>query len=675
MAANPLRDLRYAHLPQPRGDEGRRAFLAEREAGIGVQVAAPGGQCRGEVLIHVMSGSRSPLQAPYPVLMLRLAALLAVLMLLARPLAAQEIRYDTTLVPTGEDNLDPKLRDASQLIGLAEAAPVDPYGLIARAEADPRRLEEVLRAEGWWAPRIEVTIAGEPAGAPGLADRITGRAEVPVEIRVDPGPRYTFGRIAVRPATEAEAAAVARLPEPSGIRPGEPARTDAVLDAEAKLKDEMLRAGHPLAAIADREVIVDHDAQRMDVTWTLAPGPLADFARPTVEGDTRVNTALIERVAAARLEGEPYSPQRLERARRAVQALGAFDAVRARAADRLDEAGRLPTTFSVTDRRRNAAGVSLAYETSYGASARTYYERRNLFGNAETLRVEAEISRLGEGGIADANYRLGANLRRPGLFDGRTSLVADTYLTRERLEAYDRDAFVASLLLERSFGDHWLLRAGPTFETGRIGLPGDTLTPYTLLGLVTAARYDNTNSLLDPTRGWRIDVGATPYADLAEGGGFVRALGTARTYLDLTGDAGSVLALRASVGSVMGATNNVPLDKRFYAGGGGSVRGYTYQSIGPRNAANQPTGGLSLVEGSVELRQRISGPIGIVAFLDAGSVTEREAPSVQDIRYGAGLGFRYATAIGPLRLDVGVPLNPQPGDASYAIYVGLGQAF
>ncbi|MGG5821693.1 autotransporter assembly complex protein TamA [Falsiroseomonas sp. HW251] len=602
-------------------------------------------------------------------------AILALLLLLACPVAAQELDYATTLVPTGEGGLDTKLRDASQLIALARDAPVDANGLVARAEADPRRLEEVLRSEGWWAPRITVTIAGEPAGTPGLAERLAGRAPVPVEIRVDPGPRYTLRRIAVRPATEADAAALARLPEPAGLRPGEPARADAVLDAEAALKDDLLRAGHPLAAVADREVVVDHDAQRMDVIWTLAPGPRADFARPTVEGDTQVNRALIERVAAARLEGQPYSPQRLERARRDVQALGAFDAVRARAADRLDEAGRLPTTFSVTDRPRNAAGINLAYETSFGASARTYYERRNLFGNAETLRLEAEISRIGEGGIATANYRVGANLRRPGLFDGQTAVVADTYVTRERLEAYDRDAFVVSLIFERRLGERWLLRAGPIFETGRIGLTEDTLSPYTLAGLVTAARYDNTNSLLDPTRGWRLDLAATPYADLADGGGFVRMQGTARTYLDITGGGGSVVALRGSVGSVVGDTANIPLDKRFYAGGGGSVRGYTYQSIGPRNAANQPTGGLSLVEASFELRQRISGPIGLVGFLDAGSVTNREAPSLQDMRYGAGLGFRYATAIGPLRLDVGVPLNPQPGDASYAFYVGLGQAF
>jgi translocation and assembly module TamA len=603
-----------------------------------------------------------------------LALLIAIL--LAPPATAQELRYATTIAPTGESGLDEKLAEASQLTRLAEDAPVDAAGLVARAEAEPRRLEEVLRSEGWWAPRVEIRIAGEPAATPGLAERIGTPAEpVPVEVRVIPGPRYVLRRIETRPATPADAPALAALGPPPGLERGEPARADPVLDAEGAMRDRLRQQGHPLAAIADREVIVDHEAQAMDVVWTIAPGPQARFARPAVAGETQVNRALIERAAAARLEGEPYSPQRLERARRDVMALGAFDAVRARAADRLDAAGRLPTTFTVTDRPRNAAGVNLAYETEFGVSARAYYERRNVFGNAETLRIDGDISRLGEGGMENANYRLGATFRRPGLFDGRTTLIAETFVIRERLDAYDRDAFVASLLFEHPLGERWTLRGGPIFETGQIGRTTDDLDPFTLFGLVVQARYDGTDSLLDPRRGWRLDLAATPYAELAEGGYFVRALGTARTYLDVLGNGGSVVALRGSVGSLLGDGNAVPLDKRFYSGGGGSVRGYTFQSIGPRTASGQPAGGLSLVEGSVELRQRVSGPFGVVAFLDAGSVAERETPDFRELQFGAGLGIRYATAIGPLRVDVGVPLSRQSGDSAYAFYVGLGQAF
>jgi translocation and assembly module TamA len=193
--------------------------------------------------------------------------------------------------------------------------------------------------------------------------------------------------------------------------------------------------------------------------------------------------------------------------------------------------------------------------------------------------------------------------------------------------------------------------------------------------MVMGARYDSTRSLLDPRSGIRLDMTVTPFAELAEGGGFVRAIGVARTYFDLAGEGGTVLALRAALGSLIGADGAVPLDKRFYAGGGGSVRGYGYQTIGPRDAQGRPDGGSSLVEGSIELRQRVSGNFGLVAFLDAGTVAESGTPDFSDVRFGAGLGLRYATAIGPLRLDVGLPLSRRQGDEGYGIYVGLGQAF
>lgn len=609
---------------------------------------------------------------------LLLAAFFAAVLM--QPAAAQDpqpLPYVVTIAPTGEAPLDTALAAASRLQRLATEAPTDAEGLLARARAEPRTLEEVLNSEGYWGSQVEVRIAGETPDTPGLAERLASRAPgpVPVEVRVIPGTRYTLRRIATRPSTPAEASAVEALGPPPGLSPGDPARAGPVLDAEAALLTRLREAGHPLAAVADREVLVDHEAQAMDVTWTLSPGPRANFAVPEIAGETAVNRALIARITG-RLAGEPYTPARLDRTRRELQALGAFDLVRVRAAARVDEAGRLPVTVTLSDRPRNAAGFNLAYETNFGPSGRVYYERRNVFGNAERLRIEAEVSRLGTGeGTAELNYRLGASFRRPGLFAGRTTLITQVEGLRERLDAYDRDAFVASVLLEHPLGDRWTVQGGPIFETGRIGRD-DNLAPFTLLGVVTGVRYDSTESLLDPRSGLRANLSVTPYAALDGGTSFTRGLTTLRTYFDLTGDGGTVLALRGAVGSLLGAERDeVPLDKRFYAGGGGSVRGYGYQRIGPRDARNRPLGGASLVEGSVELRQRLRGNFGMAAFVDAGSVGATSTPSVSDVRLGAGLGLRYATAIGPLRLDVAIPLDRQPGDSAYGLYVGLGQAF
>ncbi|MGG5890372.1 autotransporter assembly complex protein TamA [Falsiroseomonas sp. HC035] len=584
--------------------------------------------------------------------------------------------YTTTIVPTGTEALDGPLTEASRLRRLAGEALVDAFGLVSRALGEAPLLDEVLRAEGYWAGQIAVRIAGEPADTPGLAQRLAATVspgtEVPVEVRVTAGPRYSYRRITLRPNTAEGAEAVRALGDPPGIAVGDPARAGPVLDAETALLGRLRIAGFPLASVVDREVLVNHEMQAMDVTWTLAPGPAARFAQPEIAGDTAVSQRLLARITN-RLAGEPYAPEALERTRRELLRLSVFDSVRARAGDRLDEASQLPVTFTVSDRPRNALGATVAYETNYGPSTSLYYERRNLFGNAELLRLELVASRLGAD-TDEANLRLGANLRRPGLIDGRTTLVLDVATVRERLDAYDRDAVTTSALLERPFGERWVLQAGPTFETGQIGRDGN-FDPFTLAGFVMGARFDTTNASLDPRSGYRASLIVVPYADIAEGGGFVRTVGTLRSYFDLTGGGGTVLALRGSVGSLVGADRSVPLDKRFYAGGGGSVRGYAYQSIGPRDAQGRPNGGSSLVEGSIELRQRITGNIGMVAFLDAGSVGQTETPSLDEVRYGAGLGVRYATAIGPLRLDVALPLQKQDGDDGYGLYVGLGQAF
>lgn len=598
--------------------------------------------------------------------------------LLALPVGAQEaagptvLPHRVTLVETGDEALDFALADTSRLVRLATEAPVDAFGLIARAEEEPALLRQVLQSEGFWAGQAVVRIAGAAPGTPGLAERLAGGGEVAVEITVTPGPRYRLRDIALRPDGLDSAAPVAALGAAPGLSPESPARAAAVLDAEAALLERLRRAGHPLAAVAERQVVVDHDARAMDVTWTLAPGPFASFARPSVTGETRVNPALTARIAG-RLEGQPFDPVALERTRRALLALGVFDLVRARAGQRLDEAGHLPVTFAVTDRPRNAAGVSLAFETNFGPSGRVFYERRNLFGNAELLRLEAEATRIGLG-TDEANARISANLRRPGLFDGTTSLVTDVTGLRERLKAYDRDAVVATAILERPFADGWVLQAGPVLDIGRVGRDGD-LIPARLAGLVMGARFDSTDSVLDPTRGLRGQATVIPYAALDDNGGFVRAIGTLRFYLDVSGNGGSVVALRGTLGSIIGTDRVIPLDKRFYSGGGGSVRGVDFQSIGPRDSAGRPEGGTSLAEASVELRQRITGPFGVVAFLDIGTVGQRQVPDSAEMRMGAGLGLRYATGIGPLRIDVGLPLQPRSGDAPYGLYVGLGQSF
>ncbi|MCA3279901.1 MAG: outer membrane protein assembly factor [Roseomonas sp.] len=605
--------------------------------------------------------------------------LLCTFLFWSNPLAAQEppaIPYRVEITPDDDRALVSAIEAVSQLIRLAETAPTDGYGLLARARADLPRLTEALRAEGFWGGAARIKIAGEDVNQRGAAPPEADPANpLPVAIMLTPGPRYRIGQILLRADPDAQDVLLEQAAAELRIAEGDPARPADILGAEEALLRELRRAGHPLASVVAREAVVDHDTKTMDITWRIAPGPLADFARPSVAGTTRTNPALLERLAARRLEGQPYSPERLERARRAMMGLGVFGFVRAEEGQALDPSGRLPVHFQVQERPRYVVGGRFGFETNYGLTASGYWEDRNIFGGAERLRLEGEIARIGETGIENATYRAFATLRTPEFLGRDLQSTSQIGAVRERLRAYDRDAALASFILEHRLSDTMAVAAGPNYEEGRIGRDGD-MGAFRLFGLTGIFRYDTTTNPLDPRQGQRFTFNATPYYSAMDANSFTRILAIGTSYFDIMGNGDSVLALRAALGSAPGADRDeITLDKRFYAGGGGSVRGYTYQSIGPRDAANRPLGGASLVETSLEWRQRISRSWGMAAFLDAGSVGEEAKPDFNRLRAGTGLGIRYLTAIGPLRFDVGVPLDRQKDDPSFAIYIGFGQAF
>jgi translocation and assembly module TamA len=604
---------------------------------------------------------------------------LCAFLVLSNPLPAQEppaIPYRVEITPDNDRALVSAIEAVSQLIKLAETAPTDGYGLLARARADLPRLAEALRAEGFWGGAARIEIAGEDVNRRGAAPPEADPANpLPVALILTPGPRYSIGQILLRAEPAEQDALLEQAASELRLAEGDPARPADILAAEEALLRELRRAGYPLASVMAREAVVDHDTKTMDITWRIAPGPLADFARPSVAGTTRTNPALLERLAARRLEGQPYSPERLERARRAMMGLGVFSFVRAQEGAALDPTGRLPLHFQVRERPRHAVGGRFGYETNYGLTASGYWEDRNILGGAERLRLEGEIARIGETGIENATYRAFATLRTPEFLGRDLQGTSQIGAVRERLRAYDRDAALASFTLEHRLSDTMAIAGGPNYEEGRIGRDGD-MEAFRLFGLSGIFRYDNTTSPLDPRQGQRLTFSATPFYSAMDANSFTRILAIGTSYFDILGNGDSVLALRAALGSAPGADRDeITLDKRFYAGGGGSVRGYTYQSIGPRDAANRPLGGASLVEGSVEWRQRLSQNWGMAAFLDAGSVGEEAKPDFSRLRAGTGLGIRYLTAIGPLRFDVGVPLDRQKDDPSFAIYIGFGQAF
>ncbi|MBE9604926.1 BamA/TamA family outer membrane protein [Acetobacteraceae bacterium H6797] len=593
------------------------------------------------------------------------------------------VNYEPSIADTGDAALQAALQKTSTLFLLRTRARTTALGLIARAQRDTQGMLAALRSEGYYDGTLTITIAGEAPEAPGLADRLQARPAdgppIPVVITANKGEPYRVESVTLVPrgeGAEAELASVqGRVTLP---KPGDQARAQPILDAASAAVEALKNSGHPFAAMTGQDAEIDPATKRLTARLFITPGPFARYGVPVVSGNTQVKPALTSAITRD-LAGQPAAPQPMDEKRRALLALGVFDAVRARAADRLAADGTLPVTYEVSDRPRRAIGGSIAYETRYGPSFGAYWEHRNLLGGAEKLRIYGEVSRLGEGGFSSPsetmNGKLGVTFTKPWFMGENQKLIIDLYGVRERLDPYDRDAVIASVQVERPLTEHLTVSLGPFAEISRI-TRNDVSNTYHLVGLNGTIRWDNTDSPLDPSRGYRASALLSPTWNIDDSTPFLRARLTGSTYIDMSSDKSSILALRGSLGTVLTSDNStLPYDRRFYAGGGGSVRGYGYQRIGPRDSNDDPIGGFSVMETSVELRQKISGPWGMAAFVDGGAVSESGLPSPSGMSWGAGLGVRYSTGIGPIRADVAVPLNEQPGDSGFGLYIGIGQAF
>jgi translocation and assembly module TamA len=349
--------------------------------------------------------------------------------------------------------------------------------------------------------------------------------------------------------------------------------------------------------------------------------------------------------------------------------------VRVVPADALDPQGQIPITFDLTERPLHAVDVGIGYSTDLGVNFNTAWRDRNLFGNAEQLNLTASAN-LGGSAVTQPGYNAGVQFLKPDYLARDQSLEIDLNAVKQSLQAYDQTALLEKIALNRKLSAHWTASIGLSREQEAI-TQEDVERHYNLVGIPTSLRYDSTTNLFNPTSGIRAALSATPTQSLGQPNAtFVIMQLSGSTYLDPLDNGRTIVALRGLIGEAPGVnTFDLPPDQRFYAGGSGTVRGYRFQTLGPQFPDRKPTGGTAISTATVELRQRILDNYGVVAFIDAGQVTSNGDPLSGSWHEGAGIGARYYTSIGPIRLDVAVPLNKLPGGDSFEVYIGIGQAF
>ena len=585
--------------------------------------------------------------------------------------AATPQPYAVTLEPTRDTPLDTALHDASTLISLEKKAPVGGFALVGRARQDAGRFATVLHSFGYYNAHVAVTVEGHALSdptLPGLIDRRPAQPPVPVAARFEPGKLFHIGRVKINGAVPPQARAKLDL------QPGAPAVASDVLAARDRLLSALRDASYPLARVELAPATLRPAQDLLDVAFDADSGPRADLGPIQITGLKTTNEAFVRRRLLIH-PGQPFSPEALNKARQNLMSLGVFSMVRMQPAEHLDQDGSLPVTVAVTERKLHAVDLGVAYSTDLGLDFNIGWRDRNLFGNAEQLNLLAATN-LGGNATTKPGYKVSAQFIKPDFLRRDQQLELDIGALKQSLKAYDQQALTQEARLHRQFGQHWDLSAGLLGEQEDIRQEG-VARHYNLLGIPVVAKYDSTDSLLTPTSGIRARFSVTPMQSLgSRSATFFIMQAAGSTYFDLSGNGRSVLAMRGLVGKITGADRfSLPPDQRFYAGGSGTVRGYRYQSVGPRFPDGNPTGGTAVSAGSVELRQRILGNYGAVAFVDAGQVSANGTPLTNHWRFGAGVGFRYYTSIGPIRLDVAVPLNKERGGDSFELYIGIGQAF
>jgi translocation and assembly module TamA len=569
--------------------------------------------------------------------------------------AEPQIDYQVAFEGVDAPELLELLNQVSETARLVDRPPPSLVRLRRRAEDDRQRLQQALRSRGHYA--AEVGVAIDPDAEP-----------VQVRFEIDPGPSYRFRDVSLDVAPTEPAPSLPSLEE-LGIAPGEPAVSQAILDAEAALLARARSQGHALAELGERRAVVDHPADAMDLTVALRPGPRVRFGDIRVEGLETVEEDAVRRRLPWR-PGEVITAERLAAGREALFDSGLFSSVMVDFGSEPDADGRLPVTVEVNERKHRSIGLGVGFRTDEGLSGNVSWEHRNLFGRGERLTVELDGSFLGA--------HLTGAFRKPDFWRRDQALLAGTRLAFEDTDAFESRSAGASLGLERLLARGMTVSAALAFRAAQIQERDQEEEEFGLLSLPVLFRWDRSDDLLNPSRGGRLALENEPFVDVfGNDVAFNKSRLGYSHYLQVLDEPRVVLAARGAVGTLFGASRDeVPADLRFYAGGGGSVRGFGFQLAGELDDDDNPLGGRSLVELSGEVRVRLTETIGAVAFVDAGSAFGSSVPDFSEtLRIGAGPGLRYFSPIGPVRLDVGFPINARDSDDSFHLYISLGQAF
>lgn len=537
--------------------------------------------------------------------------------------------------------------------------------VLARLHEDAELLKRILASQGWFSARVTAGINR----AAGTGGPLTAR------LAVSPGRRYSLSKVVVdaQPTVPPDL-----IHDNLPLQVGQPIIADRVLAAEAQVGVALPQNGYPFAKVGARDILLDRRTGEGVYTLPVDVGPRARFGNVAIEGDLAFDAKHAELLARFR-RGQLYDSRKVDDWRKELMATGLFSSISVKPQPSGKSAGDGTeyVTMMVKQKagpKRTIAGTA-GYGTGEGFRIQGSWTNRNMFPPEGALIVS------GVAGTAEQSASVTFRRSNAGRRDRTFNLVLEAQ--HSQLDAYS--AYTGRLAATISYDSTPLWQKRLTHSLGVELLASSEKDydfaagqrrrrTYYIAGLSGQVGIDHSNDLLNPTKGYRLKALVQPEGSVD--GGFhpyVRVRVDASGYLPL--GKSLVAAGRVRLGTIQGvARADIAPSRRFYAGGGGSVRGYSYKSLGPQDPNGNPIGGRSLNEASAELRYRF-GEFGVVGFVDAGQSYAQTLPQFSDLRFGAGIGGRFYTNFGPIRIDLATPLDRRPGESRINVYVSIGQAF
>ena len=572
--------------------------------------------------------------------------------------------FDANLQLSPEvEALKDELSAASLVLAVRREGVASAQDILAAAQADYGRLVSALYERGYYGPVVSIRVDGrEAADIPPLA-RLG--PVVRVDLRVESGRAFKLGVAKIAPLAEGTAA-------PDRFRSGAVAELSTIRDAAQAGVGGWRAVGYAKARVARERVVANHGRGELDVDLGIDTGPRVRFGALNIEEGSAVRLNRIRKIAGVPT-GEIFDPEALERAATRLRRTGVFASVALREADTVRADGTMDVELALADAKPRRYGFGAELHSAEGLTLSGFWLHRNLSGGAERFRIEGEVAGL-LGEDDEPDYSLQASLTRPSTLEKDTDLKLLAEISQLDEPLY----FLRQGSLEVGFSKYYSeALTGDTaliyeYSDARV----DTVTTlYSHLMLRIGATWDSRDDKLNPTRGTFLRAEAMPYYGLGDSSSGARGYLDARAYRGLGADETVVLAARFQLGTVGGSEiDETPPDLLFLSGGSGTVRGHSYQSLFVTTGGVE-TGGRAFVGLSGEARVKLNDTFSAVGFYDLGYIGANSGyDGSGDWHSGAGVGLRYQTGLGPIRLDLAVPVSGESNN-SFEVYVGIGQAF